>query len=341
MPDPAPTDRLTTSGGGLSPEPAATGMQAAGEPRRSDVWQLFADWLQMLRTERRFSPHSLRAYEHDTRHFLEHLEREGEPLKLRMLETLDRRHIRRYFSTGAAADWQPATRQRRLSAIRMFLTQALKWGAISRCAALTVKGPKQPQRLPKALSEDDLNRLLNSRNTSAAPDAEPSPKDWKELRTLLAFALMYGCGLRIAECLSLTVTQVQTSGSLMITGKGGKTRMVPFSAQLCGLAAAYLSACPHDLSGGDLLLRGNRGGALNASVLQKEMAQRRRLLGLSDSATPHSLRHSFATHLLKEGGDLRSIQELLGHANLSTTQRYTHLDEARLLSVFRDAHPRA
>ena len=164
---------------------------------------------------------------------------------------------------------------------------------------------------------------------------------WVGLRDVALFTLLYGCGLRISEALSLSRAEAPVGGTLLVTGKGGKQRMVPVLPVVRAAVEAYIAACPHDLTPDSPLIRGVRGGRLNPAVAQRTMRAARGWLGLPETATPHALRHSFATHILAAGGDLRSIQELLGHASLSSTQRYTEVADSTLLAEYRAAHPRA
>jgi integrase/recombinase XerC len=207
-------------------------------------------------------------------------------------------------------------------------------------AALTaVRAPKVSKTLPKPLAANAARRMTE---TDIRAGEERAP--WIFARDAAALALLYGSGLRISEALSLKPADIpaaETSGALVITGKGGKDRMVPVLPQILGLIAEYMSLCPLELPPNGPLFIGARGGPLSPRILQLTMERLRGALGLPDTATPHALRHSFATHLLARGGDLRAIQELLGHASLSTTQIYTAVDSERLLEVYRNTHPRA
>ncbi len=196
-----------------------------------------------------------------------------------------------------------------------------------------MRSPKQPVSLPKPLTAVDAAEALAS-----VDDAKP----WIAKRDIAVLTLLYGCGLRLAEALSLTRREAPTAaGAIRISGKGNKQRLVPILPVVAAAVAEYLAACPYPLAADDPLFVGARGAKLNPRLVQGRMAQLRRALSLPESATPHALRHSFATHLLAGGGDLRAIQELLGHASLSTTQRYTAVDMTRLVEVYDKAHPRA
>lgn len=197
-----------------------------------------------------------------------------------------------------------------------------------------LRTPRLPHGIPKALAEDEACDAI-----AAIEDADTAP--WVGKRDRAMFTLLYGCGLRIGEALSLDRHQAPRGDTMAVTGKGNKQRLVPVLPAVAEAIADYLAACPHPLKPDDPLFVGVRGGRLQAGIVQRRMRDLRRELGLPETATPHALRHSFATHLLAGGGDLRTIQELLGHASLSTTQRYTAVDGGRLAAVYRDAHPRA
>jgi integrase/recombinase XerC len=199
---------------------------------------------------------------------------------------------------------------------------------------LSARGPKVRRKLPRPLSEDSATAIL----TEIGEDAR---EDWIAARDSAILTLLYGLGLRISEALSLTGDNHPLPPVLRVTGKGGKTRLVPVIPVASRAIAAYVALCPHDLQPGAPLFRGVRGGPVNPRLIQAAMERARLRLGLPATATPHALRHSFATHLLSAGGDLRAIQELLGHASLSTTQAYTAVDPARLMEVYEKAHPRA
>ena len=202
-----------------------------------------------------------------------------------------------------------------------------------------MRAPKTPRGVPRPLTEGQAKAVV------ALDGENGAPPDWTARRDIAVLLLLYGCGLRIGEALGLDRADAPAEGgalrSLMITGKGGKQRVVPVLPVVAEAIADYLAACPHRLEPGDPLFVGVRGKRLQPKLVQQTMARLRGALGLPESATPHALRHSFATHLLAGGGDLRTIQELLGHASLSTTQRYTEVDEAGLLAAYAAAHPRA
>jgi integrase/recombinase XerC len=200
-----------------------------------------------------------------------------------------------------------------------------------------VRGPRLPHSVPKALAGQETEDLM----TAVAAPSRPDEPAWVAARDLAVLLLLYGCGLRISEALDLNLGDLPRDDALSVTGKGGKTRMVPILPVVRDAIADYVVRCPQSLVEDGPLFVGVRGGRLSPRTVQKRMQDLRAILGLPKEATPHALRHSFATHLLASGGDLRAIQELLGHASLSTTQRYTDVDSARLMDVYSRAHPRA
>jgi integrase/recombinase XerC len=225
---------------------------------------------------------------------------------------------------------------RQIAALRSFGRFCEKRGLAATTAFAAVRPPKQPKTLPKALSVDEAAKLID---TAEAMPEEP----WIAARDVAVLTLLYGCGLRISEALGLTRRNAPAGAvdAIRVTGKGGRERVVPVLPAVRRAVDAYLAACPFVPQADEPLFRGARGGPLSPRIVQKATERLRSALGLEASATPHALRHSFATHLLSRGGDLRTIQELLGHASLSTTQIYTKVDADRLLDVYRKAHPRA
>jgi integrase/recombinase XerC len=295
-------------------------------------------WLEHLAHERRLSPRTLEAYGHIGRLYLAFLERHrGEPQRLADLGTITAAEVRAHLAERRSGDHPLNARSisQTLSAIRAlhgFLDRRL--GTPAPQLAL-VRGPRLKPTLPRPVTEDQARGLLEE--TQADPDAEP----WEAARDRAVLTLLYGCGLRISESLSLTRTDAPLPETLRITGKGDKTRMAPVLPAVRAAVDAYLALLPFPLEPSDALFRARRGGPLGPRHVQAAMQRLRGRLGLPASATPHALRHSFATHLLGAGADLRSIQQLLGHASLSTTQKYTAVDAARLLDAYAAAHPRA
>ena len=292
-------------------------------------------YLAWLTTERRAAPLTVEAYGRDLAGFLNfltgHLGAEPDMAALTALRQAD---LRAWLAAGAAAGAGNATRARRLAAVRgLFRYLDRRYGVTNPAAGLLAT-PRARRPAPRALSPTDAR---------AAITGESAATPFTEARDAALFTLLYGCGLRIAEALALNVGDAPLPGdtaALRVTGKGAKERLVPVLPAVRASLAAWL-AVYRPASPALPLFPGVKGGRLNPGVAQRSLRAHRRLLGLPEHATPHALRHSFATHLLAGGADLRSIQELLGHASLGTTQRYTDVDEARLLEAWRMAHPRA
>jgi integrase/recombinase XerC len=299
-------------------------------------------WRDWLKSERRLAGHTLVAYEHDVATFLGFMtEYLGKPPTLEALGKLKPAEFRAWLAERARQGLARTSTARAFSSVRSFFQFLDKRGLAHNASIGAIQTPKLPRSVPKALSERDMEDLLE------AP-AEQEREAWLDLRDAAVLILLYGAGLRIGEALGLTKAEVEgllKSGrdTLSVTGKGNKTRLVPLLPQALEAMRIYRDACPWLAGRGpnDTFFVGARGGALDPAIVQKRVRDIRRGLGLAESVTPHALRHSFATHLLGAGGDLRTIQELLGHASLSTTQRYTDVDAARLTAVYRAAHPRA
>jgi integrase/recombinase XerC len=299
-------------------------------------------WLDWLKSERRLAAHTLVAYEHDVAHFLGFMSGYlGEPPTLASLAELKPAEFRAWLAERTRQGLARSSTARALSSVRSFFRFLDKNRLAHNASIGVLQTPRLPHSVPKALSEADMDELLE---TGSEQEREP----WIDKRDTAVLLVLYGAGLRIGEALGLTKAMVESllkSGldTLAVTGKGRKTRIVPLLPQTLEALAAYRDACPYlsALDGSHAFFLGARGGPLDPAIVQKRVREIRRQLGLPDSVTPHALRHSFATHLLGAGGDLRTIQELLGHASLSTTQRYTDVDTARLNAVYRAAHPRA
>jgi integrase/recombinase XerC len=304
---------------------------------RQDLLDARADWLKVLGHERRLAALTLAAYERDTRQFFQFLTGHcgGAPgiADIRNLRTADlRAYLAHRRSGGAGA----RTLGRGLAGIRSFLRFLERRGLANAAGAAALRAPKQPKSLPKPLTAADAKRVVSTGDQLAE---EP----WIAARNAAVLTLLYGSGLRISEALGLSGGELLSPRDTVVrvTGKGGKTRLVPVLPIALQAIAEYRRLCPYHLDAKGLLFRGARGGALQPAIIQREMQKLRSALNLPATATPHALRHSFATHLLGRGGDLRTIQELLGHASLSTTQIYTGVDTARLLEIYEAAHPRA
>lgn len=290
-------------------------------------------WASHLSHDRRRSPHTVRAYIATAHRFLDFLGRHrGEDIGRFALLMVPAADLRAFLADRRAGGLGPSSAARELSAVKAFLAFAAEdAGNVPQMPR--TRAPKRPRTLPRPASPADAVAL--------AEEAGSSAEGWAGARDLAILLLLYGSGLRIAEALSLTAAVLPVGRTLRVTGKRGKTRVVPVLEAVQEAIAAYVAACPYPLAGSSPLFVGARGGPLNADLVRRSVRAARRRLGLPDSLTPHALRHSFATHLLAGGADLRSLQELLGHASLSSTQIYTQVDAAQLLDVYRHAHPRA
>lgn len=308
------------------------------DPQLTTADQALDAWLQHLAHERRLSPRTLEAYGHIGRLYLAFMARHrGEAIALRDLGTVTAAELRAHLAERRSGDRPLNGRSisQTLSAIRAFHGWLDRRCGVDAPQLALVKGPRLKPTLPRPVTEDQARGLLQE--TGADPDAEA----WEAARDRAVLTLLYGCGLRISEGLSLTRADVPLPEALKITGKGGKERLAPVLPAVAEAIEAYLALLPFPLAPEDALFRAKRGGALGPRQVQAAMQRLRGRLGLPASATPHALRHSFATHLLGAGADLRSIQQLLGHASLSTTQKYTAVDAERLLDAYSSAHPRA
>ncbi|WP_363346798.1 tyrosine recombinase XerC [Methylocystis echinoides] len=295
-------------------------------------------WLQALAGERRASRHTLDGYARDLAAFLAFLtEHLGEKPDAAALIALAPADLRAFLARRRSEGLESRSLLRALAAIRNFLRFLEKKGLAKTDLFAAVRPPKKPHSLPKALTVGDARDLIDP-----AQRAGEAREPWILARDAAVLALLYGVGLRISEALSIAYADAPTGGRDRVTilGKGGKTRTVPVIEPVRRAIEDYLAHCPYELSGGPLFV-GVKGGPLSPRIVQLAVQRLRGALGLPDSATPHALRHSFATHLLGRGGDLRTIQELLGHASLSTTQIYTAVDKKRLLDAYKSAHPRA
>lgn len=309
------------TGGGLAIAPA--------------LRQAMEDWLAGLRGLSDASPHTLAAYAREIAGFLDFLARHrGGAEGMAGLRRVTQSDLRAWMAELRGQGLSSRSVARALSAVRSFARYlAERDPDFEPTAILEARAPKFRPGLPRPLSPEDARGVLD--------DIGEGKPDWQQARDAAVAALLYGCGLRISEALSLTGRDAALGPSLRITGKGGKERVVPVIPAAARAVAEYARLCPFDLAPQAPLFRGARGGPLNPRLIALAMEKVRLRLGLPASATPHALRHSFATHLLAGGGDLRAIQELLGHARLATTQVYTGVDAARLMEAYRAAHPRA
>lgn len=312
------------------PAPIPLARFSAAEDLRAAIG-LWAGWLE---GERRASAHTVAAYGRDLAFFLDFLtDHQGEPPALATFARLLPTDFRAYLAHRAARV-ERASIARGLSVVRGFVRFLERRGLGSSPALLVLRAPKLPHSVPKPLSVADAAEMIDAPAIMAAGT-------WQATRDVAVLTLLYGCGLRISEALGLKRSEAPEGDLITITGKGQKQRVVPVLPAVRRGIADYLAACPYALAPAGPLFVGARGGPLSPRLVQRQMETLRHALGLPDTATPHALRHSFATHLLGAGGDLRAIQELLGHASLSTTQRYTSVETERLLAVYAAAHPRA
>ncbi len=308
--------------------------------RASDVAAELASWLAYLSDEKRMSPKTVEAYERDVRQFLDFLrDHLGRKVTLAALARLTPRDVRAFMAARRGNGIGSRSLMRMLAGARSFARYLERNGKGKVGSLAAVRAPKLARTLPKPLAVSAAKRVAET-GLHGGEQREP----WILARDAAVLALLYGSGLRISEALGLMREDVPEPGRgdvVIVTGKGNKKRMVPVLAQVAKLVADYVALCPYRLASTDPLFVGAKGARLSPRIIQLAMARLRGVLGLPESATPHALRHSFATHLLARGGDLRAIQELLGHASLSTTQVYTEVDTERLLEVYRSTHPRA
>ncbi|WP_297514100.1 tyrosine recombinase XerC [uncultured Caulobacter sp.] len=304
--------------------------------------QAYQAWLDYLTLERRASPRTVRAYGDNVLAYLNFLEtHRGEALSLSALGEVSAADLRGYLAFrrqgGEPGEdgLAPRSISQALSSIRAFHRYLDQRHGVANAAVELVRGPRLKIGLPRPVSEDQARDLI----TEAAEDTEREP--WETARDEAVLTLLWGCGLRISEALSLRMADAPLAQAIRITGKGGKTRIVPVLDAVREAIDVYLNELPFALAPDEPLFRAKRGGPLSPRHVQGLVQTLRGRLGLSDRVTPHAFRHAFATHLLGAGADLRAIQDLLGHASLSTTQRYTQVDAAGLLAAYQAAHPKA
>ncbi|MCI4588499.1 tyrosine recombinase XerC [Sphingobium sp. BYY-5] len=288
-------------------------------------------WRQHLALDRRRSVHTVRAYVATAERLIAFLEEHrGEAVTAATLASLDQADLRAFLTSRRMDGIGNLSAARELSAVRGFL----KFVGGEEARVPQLKGPRVKRGLPRPISPDEAVAL-------AQDIAETAREGWIGARDWAVLLLLYGAGLRISEAMGLNGDILPLAETLRVTGKRGKTRIVPLLPQVRQAIEAYIEACPHPMARDQPLFRGARGGALSPALIRRAVQGARGRLGLSERTTPHALRHSFATHLLGRGADLRSLQELLGHASLSSTQIYTQVDAAHLLDIYRNAHPRA
>ncbi len=300
-----------------------------------DTLRAIEDWQRWIGDERRSSAHTLDAYSRDLAAFLSFLsDHLGSAPTLDDLNSLQAADFRSFLARRLTDGIAQSSLARSMSTLRNFFRFLDRTGRVSNATISAVRSPRPAPPVPKAIAAAEAMDLIDAAGSL-------SDKPWIAKRDTALFTLLYGCGLRIDEALSLNQADAPDDDTMVITGKGNRQRIVPVLSIVREGIADYVEACPFAPPRDGPLFLGARGGRLNPGVVQRQMRKLRALLGLPSTATPHALRHSFATHLLGAGGDLRTIQELLGHASLTTTQRYTSVDAERLIAVYDDAHPRA
>lgn len=297
--------------------------------------EIIKSWQQWLLNERRYSPHTVDAYLRDLSFFVAFFAAREDiapthKLTLGALKKLDIRCFRSFVSFRSSKNLEKSSVARELSSIRNFFHWLEKQDLLKNPAISILSSPRKNKVLPKALGIEDALLLIDEA-------AKEEKEDWQNLRDKAIFSLLYGCGLRISEALSVSKSDLQNQNFITIRGKGNKERIVPMLPIVLKRIDDYIAACPYGIRDDEPLFLGARGGTLNPRIVQRQMEKIRNLMQLPDNLTPHSLRHSFATHLLAAGTDLRSIQELLGHASLSTTQRYTEVEISTLQKEYEKA----
>jgi len=303
-------------------------------PITSDLNKAITAWDDWMRHNKRASRHTLVSYANDLKHFLEFLSNHlGGRVGFKHLGKLEAKDFRAWLASRSG-EFEATSTARALSTIKSFYRYLQKQSLVKNDAIFHMRGPKLKKSLPKALAEDQAQQALQMVGTQ-------HEEDWINKRDLALLVLIYGCGLRISEALSIRFGEISGGDTISIVGKGDKQRMVPLLPIVNAAINDYTASWPPPRNPPSPLFLGKRGKALDPAIFQLQLRKLRRALQLPESVTPHAFRHSFATHLLSAGGDLRSIQELLGHASLSTTQRYTHVDKARLMNAYKNAHPRA
>ena len=304
----------------------------------NDAGETIARWLSDLAATRRLSPKTLEAYGRDIRQFCSFLtDHLGNAPSLSDFNALAPADLRSFLAFRRKSGVESRSLARQLSALRMLFRWMAKEGVAENAVITSIRSPKLPHSIPKPVGVEQARRLTKPEELAAT-----EAPAWIAARDAAVLCLLYGCGLRISEALGLTPADMPADAQVLrITGKGNKTRLVPVLPAAREAVAKYLSLCPYPLAPDQPLFVGAKGGPLSPRIIQLLMERMRGAMNLPDSATPHALRHSFATHLLSAGADLRAIQELLGHASLSTTQLYTEVNRGHILAQYAKAHPRA
>ncbi len=307
-------------------------MSLALSPQARDAIE---GWLAAARALRGSAEATLSAYRGDVVGFVDFMTRHhGEAQGLGPLLRVETRDMRAWMAAVRAEGTGARSLARKLSAVKSFYRWLAEREGVEPTAVLSARAPRFQKKLPRPMAEDAARGMISAVEARAVPD-------WVAARDAAVLTLLWGCGLRISEALGLTGADAVLGESLRIAGKGGRERVVPVLPVARRAVARYAELCPFKLAEAEALFRGARGGALNPRLVRRTVEEARAALGLPATATPHAFRHSFATHLLASGGDLRAIQELLGHASLSTTQAYTGVDGAQLMRVYEATHPKA
>ena len=307
----------------------------AGRLTESPSTEVVSRWLSALSAVGGRSENTISSYGRDVRGFLEFLENHfARPVNLKLLGRIDRTDMRAWMSRERARGMSARSLSRALSSVKSFFRWLGDNEGIEAPAVHSTRAPRFAVGLPRPVAPDDARSLVDTLEGQAT-------EAWVGARDAALITLLYGCGLRISEALALRRQDAPLKDMLRITGKGGRQRLVPVLPRVREAIDAYLEVCPFAVRAEGPLFFGVRGGPLNPRIARKTIERARMQLGLPAGTTPHAMRHAFATHLLAAGGDLRTIQELLGHASLSTTQIYTAVDQARLMDVYRSAHPKA
>ncbi|MDG1436218.1 MAG: tyrosine recombinase XerC [Rickettsiaceae bacterium] len=303
--------------------------------RTSEITQIINQWQAYLGEQRNYSNHTLQSYLGDLNHFLNFINQYlSQTASIQNIASVDTRLIRSWLSDRHTNNYGPASNARGLSSIKSFYKFLEKTHDIHCHAVFIAHSPKKPKTLPKALSQEETQISLN--NIEMLGDEE-----WIHLRNKALLTLIYASGMRISEALSITKNHLKNTEFIKITGKGNKERLIPWIGAVRLLVQKYIDKLPYSLEDNDPIFLGKRGAPLQRAVFNRELIYLRRTLGLPEHLSSHAFRHSFATHLLENGANLRSIQDLLGHQSLSTTQTYTKINQTHLQSVYNKAHPEA
>lgn len=290
--------------------------------------QIIKRWQEWLKNQRNYSEHTIQSYLSDLNIFFEYFA--PTELTIQDLEALDIRALRNFFSYRAKSNIGKTSIAREESSIRNFFKWLNDNNYLQNTTIFQIQSPRLPKILPRAL---DFNKTIDVIQLSAKDHEEP----WIAARNEAIFILLYGCGLRISEAISLNIEDINNTGYLKIHGKGNKDRYVPLLPIVKDKIEIYKNLCPYHFKTGDALFLGSRGARLSPRIIQRELEKLRLKLGLPADITPHALRHTYATHLLAQGADLRTIQELLGHSSLSSTQRYTEVDLEKIKTEYQKA----